>query len=270
MLDGLLEIFQYAFMQRALLAGLLVALVSGLLGVFVVQRGLSFLGDGLAHAAFGGVALGLLVGINQPLWVALPFTLAASLGIAWVRERTRLSSDTAIGIFFAVSVALGVMFISFQQSYTVDAWQLLFGSILGVSQQDVWIIAVVTALSLLVMIPNWGKLAYATFDAELAQTDGLAVTWLEYLLFSLAAVVIVVSVKVIGVVLIAAFLVIPAAAARLLSRSLMTMSLLSVGLALFSTAFGLVASYYLNVPSGSSIILTQALLFVIAAGLARA
>jgi zinc transport system permease protein len=263
------EIFQLPFMQRALLAGLLVALMCSVLGVFVVQRGLSFLGDGLAHAAFGGVALGLLVGVSQPLWVALAFTLAASLGIAWVRDRTQLSSDTAIGIFFAVSVALGVLFISLETEYSVDAWHLLFGSILGIGREELLIIAGVAPLSLGLLGALWSRLAYATFDAELAQTDGVATRALEYLLFALAAVIIVASVRVVGVILIAAYLVIPAATARLLSRSLFQMTLLSTALGLLSTAAGLVLSFFLEVPSGSTIILTQAALFIVAALFAR-
>lgn len=265
MLEELRTIFQFAFMQRALAAGLIVALVSGVLGVFIVQRGLSFLGDGLAHSAFGGVALGLLLRLTQPLWVALAFTLAAALGIAWVRERTRLSSDTAIGIFFAVSVALGVLFISLEREYQVDAWHLLFGSILGVGRQELAIIAAVGALALAALLASWSRLAYATFDEELAQSDGVPVRLLDYLLFALAAVVIVASIRVVGVVLIAAYLVIPAAAARLMARSLLSMTLLSLAIALASTALGLVASYFLDVPSGSTIILTQALVFIAAA-----
>ncbi len=256
-------------MQRALVAGLLVALMSAVLGVFIVQRGLSFLGDGLAHAAFGGVALGVLVGAAQPLWVALVFTLTASLGIAFVRDRTQLSSDTAIGIFFAVSVALGVIFISRQTGYNVDAWNLLFGSILGIGEQEIVIIAVLTPLCLGALLLLWSRLAYATFDAELAQTDGVRTRRLEYLLFALAAVVIVASVRVVGAILIAAYLVIPAATARLVARSLFTMTLLSVLLGLVSTALGLVFSFFLDVPSGSTIILTQAAFFVVAAFLAR-
>ena len=264
-MDGLIDVFQYPFMQRALLAGLLVALVSALLGVFVVQRGLSFLGDGLAHAAFGGVALGLLLGLEQPLWVALPFTFLAALGIAWLRERTRLSSDTAIGIFFAVSVALGVMFISLQREYQADAWGWLFGSILGVGRGDLAVVGVVTLLSLGLFWRLWGQLAYATFDPELAKSDGLRVEGLEYLLFALAAVVVVASVKVVGVILVAAYLVIPAACARLVSRSLFQMTLLSVSVGLLSTLLGLVLSFLVDVPSGSTIILTQAAVFTVAA-----
>ncbi len=256
-------------MQRALLAGLLVALMSSVLGVFIVQRGLSFLGDGLAHSAFGGVALGLLLGVDQPLWVALLFTLSASLGIAWVRDRTQLSSDTAIGIFFAVSVALGVLFVSLETGYSVDAWNLLFGSILGIGQEELWLIAGVTPLALGLLSALWGRLAYATFDAELAQTDGVWVRGLEYLLFALAAVVIVASVRVVGAILIAAYLVIPAATARLVSRSLFQMTLLSVTFGVFSTVVGLALSFFLEVPSGSTVILTQAALFIAAAPFAR-
>ena len=253
------------FMRYALLAGLCVAVMGGLLGVFVVQRGLSFLGDGLAHSAFGGVALGLLVGVSQPLWVALPFTLAAALGIAWVRERTRLSSDTTIGVFFATSVALGVLFISLKRDYTTDAWGWLFGSILGVGRQELWIILTVALLSVALVLTLWGRLAYATFDAELAQTDGVKVGRLDYVLLTLAAVIVVASVKVVGVILMAAYLVIPAAAARLLSRSLLTMTFLSVAVGLLSTVLGLVSSYFLDVPSGSTIVLAQVACFVVAA-----
>lgn len=262
--------FQFPFMRYALLAGLCVALMGGLLGVFVVQRRMSFLGDGLAHAAFGGVALGLFLNIRQPLWVALPFALVVALGIAWLRDHTDLSSDTAIGIFFAVSVALGVLFISLRQDYTVDAWNWLFGSILGVSTADVTVILLVTLFSLILLAWLWGKLAYATFDEELAATDGVRVGRLEYLLLALAAVIIVVSVRVVGVILMAAYLVIPAASARLLAHSLFQMTLISIALGVLSTLLGLYASFVLDVPSGSTIVLTQAALFVLAALIARA
>ena len=264
-MNEFLTVLQFPFMRYALIAGLCVSLMSGLLGVFVVQRGMSFLGDGLAHSAFGGVALGLFLGISQPLWVALPFSLIVALSIAWVRERTRLSSDTTIGIFFAVSVALGVMFISLKKDYSVDAWHWLFGSILGVGQQEVIMILITTALTLGALIALWGQLAYATFDEELATTDGVRTRLLEYGLLAISAFVIVASVRVVGVILMAAYLVIPAAAARLLSRSLFSMSVISILIGLFATTLGLIASYFLDVPSGSAIVLVQAACFIIAA-----
>jgi zinc transport system permease protein len=143
--------------------------VASYYGVLIVQRGLSFLGDGLAHAAFGGVALGLLLGA-EPLWIAVPFTVAVAVGITWVRERTELGGDTAVGIFFAVSVALGVVFLSLKRGYSTDAFTYLFGSILAVTRADLW----VTALMVLIAAatgPLWRRWAYATFDRELALAD---------------------------------------------------------------------------------------------------
>ncbi len=254
-------------MQRALAAGLLVGFVSSYFGVFVVQRGLSFLGSGLAHAAFGGVALGLLLGV-QPLWVALPFTVIVALAITIVRERTSLSGDTATGIFFAVSVALGVLFLSWKHRYTEDAFALLFGSILAVNTIDLWMSAAVAVLALL-SIPFWGRWAYATFDRDLAEADRLNVRRDDIVLSVLVAVAVVVAVKVVGIMLVAAFLVIPAAAARLAAKTFFAMTLLSIGIGTVSSFAGLVLSYYIDVPSGATIILAQALAFVVAALLRR-
>ncbi len=253
--------------------------MAGPLGVFIVQRRLAFLGDGLAHASFGGMGLGALlvfgfglsagtIIFHEPLWVALPFVLLTALGIAWVSGSTRLSSDTAIGVFFAVSVSLGVMFFSLippDADVGVDVFDLLFGTILGVRRGDLLFIAGTCLLSLLFFVVVWGRLGYATFDDELARTDGLRVRALEYLLFAVAGVVVAVSTLVVGVILIAAYLIIPAASARMVSRSLIQMTLLSVAIGVATTLAGLVMSFYLDVPSGSTVVLTQALVFVGAA-----
>ncbi len=281
---SLLDALHLAFMQRALAAGVLIAVMSGLLGVFVVQRRLSFLGAGLAHAAFGGMGLGAFiivssgllasgVGLLQhPLWIAAPFSLLAALAIAWVREHTRLSSDTAIGVFFAVSVALGVLFFSLippDVNLGLSLMDLLFGSILAVTRPDLAAIAVVAVVAVAFLLGVWGRLAYATFDDELARTDGVRARLLEYLLFACAALVIAVSSVVVGIILMAAYLVIPAASARLLASSLAQMTVLSVVLAVVTTVVGLGLSYLADVPSGSTIVLTQAALFLVAAVVAR-
>jgi len=274
----LIELFEFGFMRRALVAGLLIALMTSILGVFVVQRGLAFLGDGLAHASFGGMGLGALIvfGLGaslgtdifrQPLWVALPFTIMAALGIAWVRDQTNLSSDTAVGVFFAVSVSLGVIFFSIippDADIGVDVFDLLFGSILGIRQVDLLMIAIVCVLSLLFFALVWGHLGYATFDEEMAKVDGIRSRILEYLLFAIAGVVVAVSALVVGVILIAAYLVIPAAAARLLSRSLIEWTIISLGIGVITTFLGLIMSFVMDVPSGSTIVLSQALTFILA------
>jgi len=277
--DGLREVLGFAFMQRALLAGLLISLMSGLLGTFVVQRRLSFLGDGLAHAAFGGMGIGALavvtagvldVGLGwlrHPLWIALPFALLTALGIAYVRDRTELSSDTAIGVFFAVAVALGVLAFSRippDVNLGFNVLDLLFGSILAVRATELGAIAAAAAIVLASLGLVWGRLAYATFDDELARTDGVRARRLEYLLFVLAAVVVATSAVVVGIVLMAAYLVIPAASARLWSRSLAGTSVRAIAIGAVTTVAGVIGSFFLDAPTGSAIILGQALVFVAA------
>jgi zinc transport system permease protein len=279
-LEDLIQALGFPFMQRAAAAGTMIAVMCALLGVFVVQRRLSFLGDGLAHAAFGGMGIGAFVIVSSgalaqggallrnPLWVAVPFALLTGLGIAWVRDRTELSSDTAIGVFFAVSVALGVLFfsrISPDANIGVNVMDLLFGSILAVRTTELAIIAAVAVLATTLLLTLWGRLAYATFDDELARTDGVRSRALEYLLFGLAAVVITVSATVVGIILMAAYLVIPAAAARIWARSMASMTVFAVVIGVSTTLAGVAGSYLFDLPTGSAIILTQALVFVAAA-----
>ena len=278
-MEDLALLFSFAFMQRALAAGLMIAVMSGFAGTFLVQRGLSFLGDGLAHASFGGLAVGALAAaltgeqglLQYPLTLALPFTVLVALGIAFVRDRTRLGSDTVIGVFFAVTMALAVLIISFipPDRSAVDIYSLLFGSILAVSRADLLVITAVAVLATTALCLLWPRLAYATFDSELARTDGVPVRLLEYALFVLSAAIVVVSAQVVGVVLMAAYLIIPAAAGRLLARSLAGMTAWAITFGLLSTAAGLVLSFVVDVPSGSVIILSQAVIFAVAALLRR-
>lgn len=253
------EIFSIGFMQRALIAGVLVGFLSGYYGVFIVQRGLGFLGSGLAHAAFGGVALGVLLN-QEPLWIAVPFTILVAIGITWVKDKTNLGGDTTIGIFFSVSMALGVIFIFLKRQYSSDAFNYLFGSILSVTITDIIVPAILIIITLL-LFPFWKRWAYSSFDRELAQTDRIPVILDDYLLSVLISVTVVVSIKVVGIVLIAAFLVIPPAAARLISRSFSKMTLLSIITGTVTALIGLWISYYLDIPSGATIILLQAFIF---------
>ncbi|WP_038059053.1 metal ABC transporter permease [Thermus amyloliquefaciens] len=258
----MLEALGYPFFQRALLAGLLVSLLSGLLSPFVVQRRLSFLGDGLAHAAFAGVALGLFLR-GEPLWFALPFTFLVAMAITFVKEKTELSEDTAIGVFFALSVALGAVFLSQAKGYVGDAMGYLFGSLLAVGPSDLVAVGLLLLLGLF-LLPLWGPLAYATFDRELALSDRVPVVFHDYLLSGFIAVSLVLAVKVVGIILVAAFLVIPGAAARLLSPTFSGLTLLSLVLSVLSTVLGLLLSFLLDWPSGASIVLLQAALFGLA------
>jgi zinc transport system permease protein len=246
-------------MQRALIAGFLVAFLASYYGVFIVQRGLGFLGSGLAHAAFGGVALGILLE-TEPIWVAVPFTALVAIGITWVKDKTKLGGDTTIGIFFSVSMALGIIFIFLKRQYSSDAFNYLFGSILSVTLLDIFVPIVLIIITLL-LFPFWKRWAYSSFDRELAQADRIPVQLDDYLLSTLIAVTIVVSIKVVGIVLIAAFLVIPPAASRLLNKSFSKMTVVSIIIGISTAMVGLWISYYMNVPSGATIILLQAAVF---------
>ena len=259
----MLEAFSTPFMQRALIAGILVAFLAGYYGVFVVQRGLSFLGVGLAHATFGGVALALLLQ-EEPLFIAAPFTVAVAIGITWLRDRTNLGADTAVGIFFAVSMALGIVFLSLKENYSSEVHSYLFGSILAVTGADLWATTGVL-IAALMTFPVWNRWAYATFDYELASASRLPVRRDDYLLSVMIAITVVVSVKLMGIILVAAYLVVPAASARLLSRSFFSMTLWAIGLGITGTCIGLVISYHLDIPSGATIILTQAAFFFVLA-----
>jgi zinc transport system permease protein len=249
------------FMQRAIAGGLLVSLVAGYFGPFVVQRRLAFLGSGLAHAAFGGVALGLLLNV-EPLWVAMPFTAAVAIGIVWLRDQAGLASDTTIGIFFSISMALGIVFLALRDTYSADAFTFLFGSLLAIDRADLWIAAGMLALTA-ATLPLWGRWAYATFDPSLARADRVRVLRDDYLLAVAIACATVVAIKIVGIVLIAAFLVMPAACARVFSRTFAGMTLLSLAISAATLLVGLFASYYADLPSGPAIILTQAILLAV-------
>lgn len=256
----MLEMLTYPFMQRAFAGGILVAVLASFYAPFIVQRQLVFLGSGLAHAAFGGVALGLL--LNQdPLWVAIPFTMVIAIGIVWVRSQTGLAADTAVGIFFSLAMALGVIFLFLRETNSSDAFTYLFGSILSLERRDVFLTAGVVVANMAIL-PLWGRWAYATFDRNLARVDGLPVLRDEYLLSVSIAVVTVVSIKVVGILLMSAFLVIPAAGARLVSRRFIHMMLYTLVFNVLSVVAGLVCSYYSDLPSGPTIVLVQTGMFV--------
>ena len=211
----LTDFFQYEFMQRAVLAGLLISLISSILGVFLVQRKMSFLGSGLSHSALGGIGLGIFLGI-EPMFTAIPFVLIIAFLIFLLREKTELEIDTSIGIFFSVSMALGIIFMSSSPGFISDAYSYLFGSILAISKLDLLLAVLTTIIILFFIYVYWKNFAYSTFDRELAISDGINVIKEDYILSVLLALSIVISVKLVGIVLISAFLILPAATARLI------------------------------------------------------
>jgi ABC-type Mn2+/Zn2+ transport system permease subunit len=258
------EILGYAFMQRALAASLLIGTVSAVIGVYVVLRGLAFIGAGIAHASFGGVALGFLLGIN-PILTAVVFCLATAWGIAWTSWRAEVREDTAIGIFFAATMALGILFIGLMRDYNVDLFGYLFGSVLAVTQEDLWLSLGLGVGVLLTVGLFFKELLFVTFDPEMAQVSGLPAGVLYVLLLSLMALAIVLSIKVVGIILVSALIVIPAAAAYQLTEDFRWMMLLAVVIGNLSAIVGLFLSYGLDTASGATMVLIATTFFILSA-----
>jgi ABC-type Mn2+/Zn2+ transport system permease subunit len=254
------EILEFAFMQRALVAAALIGAVCAVVGVYVVLRGLSFIGAGIAHASFGGVALGFLLGVN-PVLTAIGFCLAIAWGIGFVARKGRVREDTAIGIFFASSMALGILFIGMMHGYNVDLFGYLFGSILAVTPQDVWITASLGVAVLLVVGVFYKELLFVIFDPQMAEVTGVPAGKLYFLLLSLVALTVVLSIKVVGIVLVSALIVTPAAAAYQLSEDFRRMMALAVVIGVTSAVGGLLLSYWLDTASGATIVLLATLIF---------
>ncbi|MDR0926489.1 MAG: metal ABC transporter permease [Ignavibacteria bacterium] len=248
------------FLQNALIAGIAISITCSLLGVFLVQRKMSFLGSGLSHSALGGIGLAILLGI-EPMYVALPFTVLVSLLITLVNERTKLEMDTSIGILFSAATALGIIFIAQSSGYVGDAYSYLFGSILGVTPMDIVVAIAFTAITIAFMWRYWEELAYSTFDAELALSDNVHIRRNTYLLHILLAIAIVVAMKIIGIVLCTAFLTLPAAIARVVAGTFTKMTLIAVVVGIATTVVGMFVSFLVDFPSGATIIVVQSLVF---------
>lgn len=260
------------FFQRALLAGSVLAALLALLGVLVTARGLAYLGDGLSHAAFGGIALGMFLGFTSPLVIAIPFTALAAIAIGALRRRGGLRSDVAMAILFAVCFAVGVILLrrAKRTQSTFDPEQLLFGNILLVGREDLSVVLGIAAVTVAFVVFAWTRLAYATFDEELARLSGIEVGWLESALLALLAAVIVAAIRLAGVVLVSAFLVIPAAAGRLLGRSLVGVVGFATLASVVGVLVGFVTAHNLDWPAGATIVLALAAVFVAAAGVRQA
>jgi len=266
MVDFLLEPLQYAFMVRGLIAAIMVGIVCAVVGTYIVLRGMAFFGDALAHAILPGIAVGYLVGdgARQPLfWWALIAAVLSSLGIGAISRSTQIKEDTAIGIIFAGTFALGVALISTVRSYSVDLAHFLFGDVLGVRSSDLWLIALFGGFVLLMIFAFYKELMVLSFDPILAATLRLPVRLLEILLLILIAVTIVVSLQTVGVSLMVAMLVTPAATAYLLTKRLPVMMAIAATIAAISGVVGLFLSYYLSIASGAAIVLTCTALFAL-------
>lgn len=260
LLSWLVEPLQYGFMLRALGAALLVGIVVPILGSFVVLRGMAFFGDALAHIILPGVVLAFLAGWPLPAG-ALIAGILASFVIGWIGRQATLKEDTAIGVVLAGALALGVALLSAQRGYAVDLAHILFGNLLGVGSVDLVWMGLLSAVVLGLVYLFYKEFLVLSFDLTLAHTLQLPVPFLNYLLLVMLAVVIVISLQAVGVSLVLAALVTPAAAAQLLTRRLPAMMIGSSAIGGLSAVAGLYVSFYLDVPSGPAIVLVMTVLF---------
>jgi ABC-type Mn2+/Zn2+ transport system permease subunit len=263
LLELLSQPLRYPFMVRGLLASVMVGTLCAVVGTYVVLRGMAFFGDALAHAILPGVAVAYLLGANI-FWGALLMGLITAVGIGYVSRRGQVKEDTAIGVIFAASLALGVALLSTVQNYSVDLTHILFGDVLGVSTSDLWLTAGLGLVVLLAVVLLYKELLVISFDPVLAATLRLPLSALQYLLLVLIALTIVVSLQTVGVALMVAMLVTPAATAYLLTRRLWHMMIVGAAAGVLSSIAGLYVSFYVNIASGSAVVLVSTALFILA------
>jgi ABC-type Mn2+/Zn2+ transport system permease subunit len=258
----MLELFTYDFMQRSLLAAALVGGLCSVIGVFVVLRGLAFVGAGTAHAAFAGVALGYLIGW-PPLGLAIVFGLATVWITGWVEEKGRMKLDVSIGILYTTTMALAILFIGLMKTYNAEVYGYLFGSVLSVTSGELSIIGGLSVLVLGLIVLFSKELYFIAFDQEMAEASGVPARRIFFLLLTLVALTVVVSLKTVGAILVFAMVLIPASTAYQLTSSLRTLTLYSIVIGVTTAVAGVVISATWDVPSGPAIVLLATSVFFI-------
>jgi zinc transport system permease protein len=264
----MLEALQYEFMRNALMAGLLAAVACGIVGVYVVVKRIVFISGGIAHASFGGIGLGYFLGIS-PIIGALVFSVASGLAIGGITRKTKLPADTAIGILWAIGMALGVIFINLTPGYAPDLMSYLFGNILTVPVSDILLMLVLDAVIIGIVVFFYKEYLILSFDEEYATAVGMPVERLYLLLLAMIALTVVVLIRVVGMILVIALLTFPAAMARQFTHDMKRMMLLSVIFGFLFTLGGLWLSYELKLPSGATIILLAGIVLAISFGVSR-
>jgi manganese/iron transport system permease protein len=259
-MNALLVPFEYAFMQRAFVAAIAVGLLCSVMGTYVVLRKLSFIGDGIAHASFAGIVIAYIRGLDYYVGAAIVAVVTA-LGIGFVHRKGNISLDTTIGVLFTAAFALGVFLMSRLKNYAVDLQSFLFGDILSVGQNDIIFIGGLSLAIAITVVVLYRGLLYTSFDPIVAKASGMHVETIEYVLLVMLALTIIVALQSVGIILVAALLVTPAAAAYQLTSRFTPMMTIAAVLGIASTVGGLYLSYFLRSSSGATIVLLATLLF---------
>ncbi len=260
---SMLDLFTYDFMQRSLLAAAMVGGLCSVIGVFVVLRGLAFVGAGTAHAAFAGVALGFLMGW-PPLLLAIIFGLATVWITGWVEEKGRMKLDVSIGILYTTTMALAILFIGLMKTYNAEVYGYLFGSVLSVTNEELRTIGGLSVLVLGLILLFSKELYFIAFDQEMAEASGVPARKIFFLLLTLVALTVVISLKTVGAILVFAMILIPASTAYQLTHSLRTLTLYSIIIGISTSVTGVLISAIWDVPSGPAIVLLATSIFFLA------
>lgn len=260
--DVLASIFEYSFLWRSFVAAILIGSLCSLLGVFVVLKGLSFAGAGIAHGAFAGVAFAFLIGAN-PFMMGLLFALAMVLMVGVSSKKGNLNVDASIGILFALTMALAILFIGMMKQYNTELFSFLFGNILAVTPEDLHFMSFVFLGVVVVLLIGYRALYFWAFDEVMAEASGVLMPQVFYLFLAMLALAIVASLKVVGELLVNAFIIIPAASSFQLTYSFKRMALYSVLLGAFASVTGLILSFIYDIPSGASIVIILGLEFLV-------
>jgi len=254
------DIFSYPFMQRAFFAGFFISLLLGWLGAFLTTRKMSFFADGISHSSLAGVALALLLGLS-PLPIAIVFAVLIAFGIYFIEKKTTLSADMAIGVFFTSAMAFGIVLLHFYEGYQPELMSFLFGNILTISQGDLLTIAFTSLFLLAALSFSYRKMLFLTFDPEGAYLSGIKEKNYDLFFYAASAVSIVLALKLVGIILVTALVIIPSAIAKDFSKSFFQFLLSSMAIAFVMVFFGLILSFFYDLPSGAVIILLGSAFF---------
>lgn len=255
-----LEILSYSFIQKGLIAGMAIAIICSLLGVFLVLRRYSLFGDAVAHMAFGGISVGMLVGV-YPLWTAFAVSVLGALGITKLRKSTKISGDAAIAVLLVSGLGVGVLLISATDGFRVDLFSFLFGSILLISTEDTLLILGISAGIVAALTVLRKQLLHMTFDEEQAKVSGLNIDRLNYIFVVLASITVITSMRLVGILLISALIVLPNITSMMFGKGFKKTVIISMSISVFSVVSGIILSYYLDLaPSGAIVMITVAIL----------
>ena len=256
----ILEALSYTFMQKALIAGIAVGLICSFMGTFLVLRRYSLFGDGIAHVAFGGISIGLFLGVF-PLWTAFIVSIFGGLGLQKLRQSTKISGDAAVAVVLVSGLAVGVILVSSSGGFSVDLFSFLFGSILLISNEDTIMILAISAGIIATLTILQKQFLHLTFNEEQAKLVGLSTTLLNYAFVVLASITVVTSMRLVGILLISALIVLPNITAMMFGKGFKKTVFISMGIAVISVISGILVSYFLNVaPSGTIVVIAVGIL----------